>query len=344
MTMTRRCSKTRREEEYDYSIRSIHTLGYIFFMMESLQADERGANNKQGHHHHHHVADMPLLSSAETSDSSSSADTVTTVTTNNNRLATGNDIMKYPTFVRTGLYDEMVKQVVRKKLAKQRHLVMPQAIQASYLQDLFRQMLQRNLFQPQTVLYNGGVANVPLWKISCYLEVMDGGVPTADPNTSLLHLFRPLLDAVDIIFMDWYRQQHACNDPGRYSGKGAGGGGGGSSCFITTSNDKDKKNDDQKTLHSGKRTSEQECRRLMTFITRYTPRPGEEALLKVGMLLLLLLIYSLLRYNIFVSTSPSKLIASFSLSICGGTTYHSMFMIRVPLSTYIRSMWMELVR
>ena len=32
-----------------------------------------------------------------------------------------------------------------------------------------------NLFHPQQVQYNGGVANVKAWKISTYLEVMEGG-------------------------------------------------------------------------------------------------------------------------------------------------------------------------
>ncbi|KAL7579333.1 hypothetical protein ACA910_014009 [Epithemia clementina (nom. ined.)] len=144
-------------------------------------------------------------------------------------------------FVRPTLKNEIVKQVVRKKLAKQRHVVLVKAIDPSYLDALFPSMLE--LFQPQTVNYNGGIGKVPEWKISCYLEVMDGGVPTTNPNTQLLNLFSPLLSACNEIFMDWYRQQHACNDRKT------------STPFVN-------------------------CHRLMTFITRYTPAPGEQALLK----------------------------------------------------------------
>lgn len=81
------------------------------------------------------------------------------------------------------------------------------------------------------------------WKISCYLEVMDGGVPCTEPNLALLDTFRPLLDTCNRLFVKWYRQQHACN--------------------------------------RGAPTKEIQVKRLMTFITRYTPNPGEEALLKV---------------------------------------------------------------
>lgn len=147
----------------------------------------------------------------------------------------------YAFFVRPKLKDEIVKQVVRKKLAKQRHLVLSKAIDPNYLDSLFPEML--SLFKPQTVIYNGGVGKVPEWKISCYLEVMDGGVPTTEPNLKLLDLFSPLLATCNQIFMDWYRQQHACND-------------------LRTS------------------SPVVDCHRLMTFITRYTPAPGEQALLK----------------------------------------------------------------
>jgi hypothetical protein len=230
-------------------------------MVESLvvvaQAGECGTKNAKSHHHNDPTTAKP-------------ADNTTTMT----MIKRPKNHM-YPAFVRLGLYDEMVKQVVRKKLAKQRHLVLPKAIQASFLDSLFAQILQRHLFQPQTVLYNGGVANVPEWKISCYLEVMDGGIPTAEPNVELLQLYLPVLDAVDVIFMDWYRQQHACNDPGRYSrGKGREG----CTSSATMNSDDD---DDDKNKNCGSSSTEP-CRRLMTFITRYTPRPGEQALLKVG--------------------------------------------------------------
>jgi hypothetical protein len=149
----------------------------------------------------------------------------------------------HPSFVREGLQKEIVRSVVRQKLRKQRHLVCEKAISAEYLDELFPRLLE--LFQPQTVIYNGGIAKVPKWKISCYLEVMEGGVPTTEPNTKLKDHFLPLLSACDDIFLYWYRQQHACNNktPGQQPA--------------------------------------QNCHRLMTFITRYTPNPGEEALLKV---------------------------------------------------------------
>ena len=147
----------------------------------------------------------------------------------------------YAPFIRSQIKEEMVKQVVRKKLSKQRHLVLPKAVDPAYLDSLFPEMLQ--LFHPQTVNYNGGIGKVPQWKISCYLEVMDGGVPTTEPNIPLYELFAPLLTSCNHIFMDWYRQQHACNS--RYN------------------------------------RPVRDCQRIMTFITRYTPNPGEQALLKV---------------------------------------------------------------
>ena len=71
---------------------------------------------------------------------------------------------------------QITKGVVRAKLSKRRHLVLPAAISPSYLDTLMPEIVT-NLFQPQTVKYNGGVANITNWKISCYLEVMDGGIP-----------------------------------------------------------------------------------------------------------------------------------------------------------------------
>lgn len=136
---------------------------------------------------------------------------------------------------------EICRQVLRRKLAKQRHLVVPQAFDPVYLDSLFPETLR--LFAPQTVHYNGGVAAVKEWKISCYLEVMDGGIPCTDPNTDLLSLYKPLLDECNDLFLYWYRQQHACNK---------------TSSSVTT-----------------------KCQRIMTFLTRYTPNPGESALLKV---------------------------------------------------------------
>lgn len=144
--------------------------------------------------------------------------------------------------VREGVMKEISKQVIRQKLAKFRHLVIPKGIHTEYLDALFPVLLKE--FHPQTVHYNGGIANVKEWKISCYLEVMEGGVPCTNPNLKLLNLFQPLLEECNALFLHWYRQQHACNRKG-----------------------------------SGSRM-EHSCRRLMTFITRYTPAPGEQALLK----------------------------------------------------------------
>ena len=71
---------------------------------------------------------------------------------------------------------QITKGVVRAKLSKRRHLVIPAAISPAYLDTLMPEIVT-NLFQPQTVKYNGGIANITNWKISCYLEVMDGGIP-----------------------------------------------------------------------------------------------------------------------------------------------------------------------
>lgn len=144
-------------------------------------------------------------------------------------------------FVRSNVKAEICKQVVRCKLAKRRHLVLKEAIDPCHLDSLFPMLLK--LFEPQHVTYNGGIANVKNWKISCYLEVMDGGIPTTNPNLELSELFSPVLSACNDLFFHWYRQQHACNSPKNQP--------------VTS------------------------CRRLMTFITRYTPAPGEQALLKV---------------------------------------------------------------
>lgn len=147
-----------------------------------------------------------------------------------------------PSFVRSDVPKEINRQVLRRKLARQRHCIIEQAIDASYLDELFPVL--RKLFHPQTVNYNGGIAGVKEWKISCYLEVMPGGVPTTEPNLELLQLFEPLLEACNTMFMHWYRQQHSCNDNTKKNAKS--------------------------------------CKRLMTFVTRYTPKPDEQALLKVS--------------------------------------------------------------
>ena len=51
--------------------------------------------------------------------------------------------------VRSGVKEEIAKQVVRKKLSKLRHLVVKEAISPEYLDSLFPTLLQ--LFKPQTV-------------------------------------------------------------------------------------------------------------------------------------------------------------------------------------------------
>lgn len=75
---------------------------------------------------------------------------------------------------------------------------------------------------------------------------MQGGIPCTNPNLNLLNTFTPLLDTCNDLFVHWYRQQHSCNRPNMKSG-GA---------------------------------KDIEVKRLMTFVTRYTPNPGEQALLK----------------------------------------------------------------
>jgi len=71
---------------------------------------------------------------------------------------------------------------------------------------------------------------------------MEGGIPCTNPNLELRSVFEPLLDTCNDLFIMWYRQQHACN--------------------------------------SKNLSDTLQVKRLMTFITRYTPAPGEQALLK----------------------------------------------------------------
>lgn len=141
--------------------------------------------------------------------------------------------------VRPGIDRDINKGVLRKKLAKMRHLVIEKGIDPAYLDSIFPKILA--FFKPQTVQYNGGVARIQEWKISCYLEVMEGGIPCTNPNLDLLDVCLPLLNACNELFAMWYKQQHACN---------------------------------------GKILENFKVLRVMTFITRYTPAPGEQALLK----------------------------------------------------------------
>jgi hypothetical protein len=167
-------------------------------------------------------------------------DTATKVS--NNNVTTINNVNAIPILARPKevLLKEISKQVLRHKLQKLRHLVIKEGINPSYLDSLFPTLLQT--FRPQHVTYNGGTAQIKDWKISCYLEVMDGGIPCTNPHIELLHHFEPLLNTCNGLFVEWYRQQHSCNNSSK-----------------------------EKALS---------CQRLMTFITRYTPAPGEQALLK----------------------------------------------------------------
>jgi hypothetical protein len=83
---------------------------------------------------------------------------------------------------------------------------------------------------------------------------MPGGIPCTNPNLYLLEIFRPLLDTCNELFAHWYRQQHACNHRCNQGIDGT----------------------SSKTSKMGTYT----VTRLMTFVTRYTPNPGEQALLK----------------------------------------------------------------
>ncbi|KAL7502733.1 hypothetical protein ACHAXN_000639 [Cyclotella atomus] len=142
----------------------------------------------------------------------------------------------------------ITKNVVRAKLAKRRHLVLTRAISPQYLDTLMPDIVTR-LFQPQTVTYNGGVANIKNWKISCYLEVMDGGVPCCNPQIELRNHCSGLLNTCNDLFATWYRQQQGGNK------------------YKTS-------------RYQADENGNPIVSRLMTFITRYTPAPDENALLK----------------------------------------------------------------
>jgi hypothetical protein len=147
-----------------------------------------------------------------------------------------NIIVSDPTMVNK----QITKGVVRAKLNKRRHLVIPGAISSSYLDELMPPIVT-DLFQPQTVTYNGGIANIKEWKISCYLEVMPGGIPCTNPHEGLKNHCSELLETCNRLFATWYKQQHACND-------------------VTKTNNYKVDEEGNPIVH-----------RLMTFITRYTP-------------------------------------------------------------------------
>ena len=79
---------------------------------------------------------------------------------------------------------------------------------------------------------------------------MDGGIPCTNPHTKLRDHCWELLETCNALFASWYKQQHSCNDENPAS--------------------KYRVDEDGKPIVS----------RLMTFITRYTPAPDENALLK----------------------------------------------------------------
>jgi hypothetical protein len=150
----------------------------------------------------------------------------------------------------TEINKQIIKGVVRAKLNKRRHLVIPRAISSTYLDHYLMPPIVTDLFQPQTVSYNGGVANIKQWRISTYLEVMEGGIPCTNPHEELKCHCWELLETCNSLFASWYKQQHACND-------------------ATTS-----------TSYKVDADGNPIVSRLMTFITRYTPAPDENALLK----------------------------------------------------------------
>ena len=167
--------------------------------------------------------------------------------------------------VRHNIRKEICKGVIRCKLMKRRHLLIKEGINPLYLKEIFPIIIQN--FQPQHVRYNGGVANIKTWKISCYLEVMDHGIPTTQPNVLLLQHCLPLLNQCNDLFLFWYQQQHNVSKHQSKSENGA--------SSSTT----------RKTM---------QCRRLMTFITRYTPAPNEQALLKVKFQYVVLYVHSII--------------------------------------------------
>jgi len=167
----------------------------------------------------------------------------------NNTAVLTNSIINHETIKR-----EIVRGVMRQKLNKMRHLVIKKAISTEFLDGIFPTIKKQ--FEPQVVSYSyttnknnnfnssnennnnkSSGAGGKEWKISCYLEVMEGGVPCTNPSLKLKNTCDELLESCNHLFEFWYKQQHP-------------------SVSLTR------------------------VERIMTFITRYTPNPGEEALLK----------------------------------------------------------------
>ncbi len=67
----------------------------------------------------------------------------------NESLSNANECHEETPIVRPGSAKEIPRGVLRKKLQKQRHLVIEKCIEPSYLDSLFPDIL--NLFDPQTV-------------------------------------------------------------------------------------------------------------------------------------------------------------------------------------------------
>jgi hypothetical protein len=108
------------------------------------------------------------------------------------------------------LAQEIARGVLRQKLSHKRHLVLKGVLCPDYVTCLFENAIVP-LFEPQRVFYNGGISQQKEWNISCYLEVMDGGVPqVSNPHLALKAACDPLLQACNILFQMWYRQQHPC--------------------------------------------------------------------------------------------------------------------------------------
>lgn len=213
----------------------------VLLARNAIEASTRQQHENDRHQQHHREKDLTLEQLRQQNEQQEQRQVLQQSPVKESASSSSNSntiVCRHSTI----LYKEISKGVIRSKLMKRRHLVMTDVISSLYLDSIFPNMLP--LFIPQIVHYNGGIAGITEWKISCYLEVMDGGIPTTNPSIELLHLFQPLLDVCNDLFLHWYKQQHSCNNP----------------------------NNHRKTATS--------CERLMTFITRYTPAPGEQALLK----------------------------------------------------------------
>ena len=127
--------------------------------------DNCGGNDKEN---------MPQLPNASlcggVSDGSAQSSKESVSVTTKTDDAAGKSILSRP---REAIAKEISKQVLRHKLQKLRHLVLEGVVSKDYLDnEIFHPKLLQ-MFSPQTVMYNGGIANVKKWKISCYLEVME---------------------------------------------------------------------------------------------------------------------------------------------------------------------------